>query len=159
MPRARPFHDPAPRLSSNTPDERSLASTTDVRRDAARSDGHLDIRVVVALVEAQMLRTPWATGCAHDNCIERVSDKPLVVDVRARDLGREWYAPTIRKNVPLHPSFGAICRVRTCEIPPLGALTIALSSEPHLHWIPRRRSSYRSISANIAVNTPAAHQA
>lgn len=87
-----------------------------------------------------MPRTPWTAGGAQDNCIKRVSHEPLVVDVRAGDLGRERYAPTIRKNVPLHPSFGAVRRVRTGQVPPLGALTIALSSDAHFHWMPRRRS-------------------
>lgn len=87
-----------------------------------------------------MLGTPWTARTAQDNRIKRVSNEPLVVDVRARDLGRERHAPTIRKNVALDPSLGAIGRVRTGQVPPLGALTIALSSDAHFHWMPRRRS-------------------
>lgn len=140
MPRVRPFNDPAARLSSNTPDPRRLAPAADVRPDATGSNSGLDICGVVALVEAKVLRTPWTAGGAHDNCIECTSHEPLVVDVRSGDLGRERHAPTIRQNVPLHPSFCAVRRIRPGQVPPLGALTIALSSDAHFHWMPRCRS-------------------
>jgi hypothetical protein len=99
VPSVRALDDPAPRLSSNAPDERSLAPTTDVRRDAARSDGGLDIRVVVTLVEAQMLGTSWAARTAEHNCVERIADQPFVVDVGAGDLSRNRHSATICEHV------------------------------------------------------------
>jgi hypothetical protein len=133
VPGVRALDDPAPGLSSNASDERALASTTDVGRDAARSDGGLDIRVVVALVEAQMLGTSWAARAAEHNRVERVGDEPLVVDVRAGDLSGNRHATTICENVPLDAPLRAIGRVGTGQVPPLGAFTIALSSEDHFH--------------------------
>jgi hypothetical protein len=140
VPRVRALDDPAPRLSSNAPDERWLAPTTDVRCDAARSDGGLDIRVVVAFVEAQMLGTPWTTRTAEHNRVERIGDEPLVVDVRARNLSCDRHSTPICEHVALDAPLGAIGRVGTRLVPPLGAFTIALSSEDHFHWIPRRLS-------------------
>jgi hypothetical protein len=140
VPRVRPLDDPTPRLSSNAPDERSLAPPTDVRRDAARSDGGLDIRVVVAFVEAQMLGTSWAPRTAEHNRVERIGDEPLVVDVRSGDLSRHRHATTLCEHVALDAPLRAIGRVGTGQIPPLGAFTMELSSEDHFHWIPRRRS-------------------
>ena len=133
MPGVRPLDHPAPWLSSDAPDQRLLASTTDVWRDAPRSDGGLHVCIVVAFVEAEVLGTPWTARAAQDNCVKRLSHEPLVVNVRAGDLGRKRHASTVGQNVTLDPSFGAICRARTRQVPPLGALTIALSSEAHLH--------------------------
>lgn len=140
MPGVRTLDNPAARLSSNASDERLLSATTDVRRDASRSDGGFGVRVVVAFVEAQMLGTPWTARTTQDNRVERARDEPLVVHVGPGDLGRKRHATTIRENVALDPALRAIRRVRAGQIPPFGAFTIALSSEAHVHWMPRRLS-------------------
>lgn len=140
MPSVRALDDPAPRLSSNAPDQRLLAPTTDVWRDAARSSGCLDIRIVVALVEAKVLGTSWAARTAEHNRVEHIGNEPLVVDVRARDLSRNWHSTTICEHVALDAPLGAVRWVGTRQVPPLGAFTIALSSDDHFHWIPRRLS-------------------
>ena len=87
-----------------------------------------------------MLGTSWAARTAEHNRVERFGDEPLVVNVRARDLGCNRDSATICEYVALDPPLGAISRVGTRQVPPFGAFTIALSSEDHFHWIPRRLS-------------------
>lgn len=140
MPGVGPLDNPAPWLSSNAPNERSLAPTTDVWRDAPRSDSRFYVSIIVALVEAQVFGASWATRTAQHNRVERVRDEPLVMDIRAGDLGRKRHATTIGEDVALDPPLCAIRRVRTGQVPPLGAFTIALSNEAHFHWMPRRLS-------------------
>ena len=111
-----------------------------MRRDTARSDRSLDIRVVVALVEAQMLGTSRPTRTAENNRVERIGDEPFVVNVRARDHGSERNSAAICPHMALDAPLRAIGGVWTCQVPPFGALTIALSSDAHFHWIPRRLS-------------------
>jgi len=79
-----------------------------------------------------MLGTSWAARTAEHNRVERIPDEPLVVDVRAGDLSRNRYATTICEHVALHAPLFAIGRVGTGQVPPLGAFTIALSSEDHM---------------------------
>lgn len=140
MPGVRSLDDPAPRFASNASNERRLSAAADMGRDAACSDGGLDIRVVVAFVEAQVLRAPWTARAAQHHRVKRLSHEPLVMHICAGDLARQRNAATVGKDVALDAALGAIRWIRTGQVPPLGALTIALSSDPHFHWIPRRLS-------------------
>ncbi len=122
MPGVGPLDNPAPWLSANAPNEWWLAPTTDVWRDSPRSYGRFDISIIVAFVEAQVLGASWATRTAQHNRVERVRDEPLVMDIRAGDLGRKRHATTIGEDVALDPPLCAIRRVRDRSGPPFGCL-------------------------------------
>jgi len=134
------LHDPAARLPLNAPEERLLPPASDVRSDPAGSDGRFGVRVVVSLVEAEVLGATWTARRASDHRVERLADEPLVVDVGAGDLGGQRDTSTIGQDVALDTAFRAIRGVGASEVPPFGAFTRALSSEDHFHWIPRLRS-------------------
>ena len=131
---------PATGLAPNATEQRLLASTPDVRGDAASSHGGLDVLVVVALVEAEVLGATRAARRAEYDRIERLADKPLVVDVGAGDFGGQRDASAVGQNVAFYAGFRAIRRVGTRKIPPFGAFAMALSSEDHFHWMPRLSS-------------------
>ena len=131
---------PAARLALYPAKQRLLAASSDVRPDSASSNSSLGVGVVVAFVEAEVRRPPRAARRAHDHGVERLGDEPLVVDVGTGDLGGQWDAATVRQDVAFDATFRAVRRIRTREVPPFGAFTMALSSEDHFHWMPRLRS-------------------
>jgi len=131
------LHDPAARLALDASEQGLLAAAPDVRRDPARSNCCLSVLVVVPLVEAEVLRAAGAARRANHDCVERLADQPLVVDVGAGDLGSQRDSPAVGQDVPFDAAFRAIRGIRTREVPPFGAFTRALSSEDHFHWIPR----------------------
>ena len=133
VPRVGALHHPAARLSLHAAEQGLLAAAPDVGLDAASPHGGLGVLVVVPLVEAEVLRSPWAARCAHDHRVERLGDEPLVVDVGAGDLGRQRNASTVSQDVAFDAAFCSVRGVGTREIPPLGAFTMALSSEDHFH--------------------------
>jgi hypothetical protein len=87
-----------------------------------------------------VLGPPRATRRSSDHRVERLADKPLVVDVGAGDLSGQGNAPAVGQDVTLDAAFRSIRGVGAGEVPPFGAFTMALSSEDHFHWIPRLRS-------------------
>ncbi len=117
-----------------------LAAAPDVRRDPASPDGCLGVLVVVPFVEAEVLRAARSARGAEDHCIERLPHEPLVVDIRAGDLGGQRNAAAVRQDVAFDAAFRPIRGVRAREVPPFGAFAMALSSADHFHWIPRSRS-------------------
>jgi hypothetical protein len=133
------LHDPATWHPGRTREEVLLPTPTDVRRDPARSNRRFGVLVVVPLVEAEVLGPPWATRRSSDHWVERLADKPLVVDVGAGDLGCQRNAPAVSQDVTLGAAVRSIRWVGAGE-PPLGAFTMALSSEDHFYWIPPLRS-------------------
>ena len=140
VPGVRALHHPATRLALDTAEQRLLATATDVRGDAASSDGRLSVVVVVPFVEAEV---PWATRTprrTEDYCIERLCHEPLVVDVGAGDLGGQRHTAAVGQDVAFDAAFRTIRRVGAGEVPPFGALAMALSSDDHFHWMPRLRS-------------------
>lgn len=134
------LHHPPARLALNTPQERVLPATADVRCDPTGTDGRLGVLVVVALVEAEVLGPARAARGTSDHRVERLADEPLVVDVGAGDLGGQRDTPAVGQDVAFDAAFRAIRGVRASEVPPFGAFTMALSSDDHFHWMPRLRS-------------------
>jgi len=132
-------HPPA-RLPLDAAEQGLLAAATNVGRDPASPNSRLRIAVVVALVEAEMLRPAWPTRSAQDHRVERLGNEPLVVDVGAGDLGGQRDAAAVGQDVALDAAFRTVRGVGAREVPPFGAFTMALSSEDHLHWMPRLRS-------------------
>lgn len=140
VPSVGALHHPAAGLALDAAEQGLFATTADVGCDSAGPDGSLRVGVVVSLVEAEVLGTTRAARCTQHHRIESLGNEPLVVDVGAGDLGGQRDAAPVGQNVPLDAAFRAIRRVGAREIPPLGAFTMALSSEDHFHWIPRLRS-------------------
>jgi hypothetical protein len=134
------LHHPAAGLALHAAEERLLAPAPDVGHDPASPDGRLGVLVVVPLLEAEVLRAARSARGAEDHCIERLPDEPLVVDVRAGDLGGQGHAAAVRQDVAFDAAFRPIRGVGAREAPPFGALAMALSSEDHFHWMPRLRS-------------------
>src|SRR5262249_54416061 len=88
-----------------------------------------DLGVVVAFVEAAVLRTPWpAVACTHDDAIDGVERELHVGAVRAGDHDGDGHARPVRHYAAFRARFRAVGRVRTREVPPWGALTMAGSS-------------------------------
>ncbi len=99
VPGVRSFDDPPPSSPIVAADERLLASTPDVRPDAAFASFDFRIGIVVALVEADVRGPTWAARTVDHDRIERAADHPLVVGVRARERDREGHASAIDENV------------------------------------------------------------
>lgn len=140
VPAVGALDDPTPRFAAHASDQWLLAATTNVRDDASTSDSSFAVGVVVAFVQAEMT---WATrteqSAKHDG-VEHVGDQPLVVHVCSRDKRGQRNAAAIAENVSFHAEFPSVRRVRPRVAPPLGALTMALSSEAKSHLMPRRLS-------------------
>ena len=105
--------------------------------DAAHANRGFGIVVVVALVEAEILRSTGAARRRDDHGIERLGDHPLVVDVRAGQRHADRDAPTVGNDMAFRAELATIGRIGPCEIPPLGALTDALSREAQAQSMPR----------------------
>jgi len=140
VPAVGAFNDPAPRLAAHASDHRLLAATTDVRRDSALTRFGLGLTVVVALVEAEVVRATDAASGAKRYGIEGLGHHPLVVDVRRRELHGDGDAARIGQDVALDAFLGAIGRVGTRMVPPFGAFTIALSRLHQRQSMPRHAS-------------------
>lgn len=140
VPRVGSLDDPPPRFAAHDAEERLLAPASDVRTDAAKADGRSHMRVVVALVEAEVLGATWTARGTKRHRVEDFANHGGIGHVRTRDECPDRNAAPVGQNVPLHPAFRAIRRVRPGEVPPFGAFTEAVSSELHSHAMPRRLS-------------------
>lgn len=136
VPAVGPFDDPTPGPSANAADQRLFTAPADVWHDAAFSGFVLGVVVVVALVEAQVHRPARPARPLHEDGIEGRADHPLVVDVRAGQGDGQWDSATVGQNVALGAELRAIGRIGASELPPFGALTMALSSEAQSQSIP-----------------------
>lgn len=138
MPSVRALNDPPPWRAAYLSDQRLLTAPSDVRLDPAYADCGHHVRIVVALVQTEMLRASRPTWATHDDGVEHLADHTRVWDVRARDDCGNWHAATIGQNVPLYATFCPVRRIWSREVPPFGAFTEALSKELHFNAAPRR---------------------
>lgn len=121
---------PAPRLlPANRSSERRFAATTDVAADAPLAQVAFGLRIVVALVEAEVLGTPWTSRRAEHHRIERLADHIEVGDVRSRQHDGQGNAPAVGQDVALGAEFPAITGTRARVLPPFGAFTMTPSRE------------------------------
>ena len=134
------FDDPATGLSTNGTHERRFSAASNVRDYATIADLALGVRVVVAFVEAEILRATWPAWRAKHDSVEHRSGHPLVVDVRRGDLDGDRDAAPVRQNVAFCAEFCTIGRIGARVVPPFGAFTLALSSEHHFRSTPTRSS-------------------
>lgn len=104
-----------------------------MRHDAASPDGRVRIGVVVPFVETEVSRPPRSARGADHDLIEDRADQPLVVHVRAGNTRGHGHAAAIGEDVPLYAGFRAVRRIGAGMVPPVGALTIALSNAVQVH--------------------------
>jgi hypothetical protein len=140
VPRVGSLDDPSSGLSADNTKQGLLAASSDVGTDTAQSNRGRDVRVVVALVEAQVLGAAWATRAANRHSVEDFADHGSVRHVRTADQRGDRHAAPVGQNVALYAAFRSVRRVRPREVPPFGAFTEALSRELHFQEIPRRSS-------------------
>jgi hypothetical protein len=137
VPAIRAFNYPASRPATRAPDEGRLASSADVRNDTSLASFLLAVPVVISLVQAEIRWPARAAWPLHKNRIESRAHHPLVVHVRARERDGNGHTSPIGQNVTFDAAFSAIGGVRTREVPPFDAFTMAPSSEAHSQSIPR----------------------
>ena len=125
VPAVRAFDHPASRPSTHAADEWRLASPADMRNDTSLANFLFAVLVVVSFVEAEICWTAWATRPVHENGIESRSHHPLVVHVRARERDSNRDTSSVCQNVTFGAAFSAIGGIRTREVPPFGAFTMA----------------------------------
>ena len=140
VPRVGAFDHPPPRLAADFTDQRLFAASSNVRSDSAYANRGSDVPVVIALVQAKVLRASWAAGTSHDHCVKDSADHRGVRHVGSADQRSERDTATVGQDVPFYATFRAVRRIWPREVPPFGAFTEALSRELHFHAIPRRPS-------------------
>ena len=140
VPAVGSFDDPATRFAPNAAKERGLTAAADVRDNASGARFGFGLAVVVAFVETQVHGAANPTTASQWDGVERFSNHPLVVNVGASDLNSQGNTTRIGQHMALDASLGAVRRVGTGQVPPLGALTMALSRLHHFQSMPRVRS-------------------
>jgi hypothetical protein len=137
VPAVGSFDDPAPGLlTSNGADEGGLSAAPNVRPDAAIASFAFGLLVVVPFVQADVLRTSGSSRCTQRNRVQRLADHVHVVDVCPRERHGQRDALAVGQDVAFCAQFCAIGRIGAGEVPPFGALTLALSSDAQSHSIP-----------------------
>jgi hypothetical protein len=118
VPRVRALDDPTPRLSAHLADEGPFAAPPDVRSNSAEANRGSYVRVVVALVEAQVFGASRAARATHDNRVEHVADHRGVWHVRSTDQRCDRHAAAIGQYMAFYAAFRPVRRVRPREVPP-----------------------------------------
>lgn len=137
VPAVGSFDNPAPGLlASNGAGEGGLSATPNVRPDAAIASLAFGLLVVVPFVQAEVLRSSSPPRCTQRNRVERLSDHVHVVDVCPRERHRQRDALTVGQDMAFCAEFCAIGGIGAGEVPPFGALTLALSSDAQSHSMP-----------------------
>ena len=131
------FNDPAScLLAADRAGEGGLSPTPNMRLDAASTSLAFRLVVVVPFVQAEVLRASGPSRRTQWDRVERPADHMHVVDVGPRQRHCQRDALTIGQDVAFCAEFCAIGRIGTREVPPFGALTLALSSDAQSHSMP-----------------------
>jgi hypothetical protein len=137
VPAVGSFDNPAPGLlASNGAGEGRLSATPNVWPDAAIASLAFGLLVVVTFVQAEVLRTPSPSGCTQRNRVERFADHVHVVDVCPRERHRQRDTLAVGQDMAFCAEFCTIGRIGAREVPPFGALTLALSSDAQSQSMP-----------------------
>ena len=137
MPAVRPFDDPTSwLLPANGAGKRRFTASANMRNDTTCSSFLFWFVVIVALIEAEVLRTSWAARGSDVHSIQCFTNHVHVVHVGTRQSNCEWNSLAIDEDVPLRAELCAIGGIGTREVPPFGALTLALSREAQSHSRP-----------------------
>lgn len=108
-----------------------------MRLDAPCPHARLGIGIVVAVVEAEVARSPGATRGPEDDGVEDGAHLPLVMAVGGGDRGGQRDTPPVGQDVAPDPAFAAVGRGRPRLGPSLGAFTFVVSSDAQRHWMRR----------------------
>jgi len=115
----------------------AYASPSQVKLNPAATNRVLDVIPVVGLVETKVVGTPRPPRRPEWNRVEGRFEPPLIVRVRARQSDGDGDAPTVGEDVSFAAKLCAISWIGSCEAPPFGAFTEALSREAQAHSMPR----------------------
>lgn len=136
VPAVGSLDDPAT-WSSALARARLLATASEMGLDLAQSDLLLRIAVVVSLVETEMRRPTRTARRSERHGVQCLAGHPLVVNVRAGQRDCDRNSSSIGEHVAFRAKLSAISRIGPGEPPPLGAFTVALSSEAQAQSMPR----------------------
>src|SRR5262245_59589812 len=114
-PRGRPFDHPATRSGPVPARAALLAATANMWDVAATPDSALGVRIVIPLVETEMLLDP--RGCAYDASIEQRADGLLVRPVRRSEGNGDGHPGTVGEMMALDAGLRAIGGVRAGFFP------------------------------------------
>lgn len=137
MPAVGTFYDPAARTPARAADQRWLPATTNVRDDPALSRFGFANGIVVPFVETEMLWTARPARRPQLDGVERDPDHAHVIDVGRGQRDGNRNAASVAKDVAFAAELAAIGGIGTGEVPPFGALMVALSSEHQDQSMPR----------------------
>ena len=141
VPAVGALNNPAARLlAADWTRESRLAPAADVGPDPASPRLLFWLGVVVPLVEADVLGTARPSRCPERNRVEGLADHVLVVDVGPGERHRQRDSLAVGQYMAFCAEFCTIGRIGPGELPPLGALTLALSSEAQSQSRPTFRS-------------------
>ena len=133
------FDDPAAGAEAGLVFDRLgfFAAATDVGCEAELAGELVHLGVVVALVEAETLRSlPGRLGSFDRDRLDCLPGELEVVQVRARCCDRDRDALTLGEEAPLSPFLALSVGFGPVLAPPTGALPIAPSIASHSHSIP-----------------------
>ena len=133
MPAVRTLDHPASGLALDSANERRLAATTDVGDDTPLAYRPVDVSIVITFVQAEMARATGAARPLEHDRIEHRRGQPLVMPIGRCDQGRERDPAPVREEMALRAPLASVGRIRPRVSPPLGALTVTLSSAAQRH--------------------------
>ena len=137
VPAVGSFDDPSPRLlAADGAGEGGLSPTPNVLLDATIASLTFGLLVVVPFVQAEILRTSSPSWRTQRNGIKRRAHHVHVVDVGPGERHRQRDALALGQDMAFCAEFCAIGRIGAGEVPPFGALTLALSSDAQSHSMP-----------------------
>ncbi len=123
--------------------QRTFAAMAEVECIMPLPNSRLDLRIVVPLVQTQLLGIlKRRSGAPDGEAVQRGRRRPHVMGISTGHHDGQRGAALIGQRVALRAELAAIRRIGACMRPPNGALTMALSNDCQRHWMPRS-SSYR----------------
>jgi hypothetical protein len=99
VPAVGALHDPSSWFAASAAHQGLFTAPADVRRHVAIPDLLLGVRVVVPLVEAEVVRTTWASRASMNDSVECGAGHPLVVNVGGGQLDADRDAAAVGQDV------------------------------------------------------------
>ena len=152
-----PFHNPPARRISLAPRtvQLLLADASDVWPIAVSGDGSTTRRIVIPLVQAQVLWVILGELRSFDhNRLQGLIQQRGVVGVGSGNHNAQWAALSFHKQAPLAASLAAIRWVGSNQIPPKRALPMAPSAACHSQSTPPNSSHCSTKALHIRRKTP-----
>ena len=152
-----PFHNPPARRIPLAPRtvQLLLADASDVWPIAVSGDGSTTRRIVIPLVQAQVLWVILGELRTFDhNRLQGLIQQRGVVGVGSGNHNAQWAALSFHKQAPLAASLAAIRWVGSNQIPPKRALPMAPSAACHSQSTPPNSSHCSTKALHIRRKTP-----